>query len=788
MERNELRRADQTDSRSVSRVLRIALVMSVAFAAVLLSLLALASINNDFFEQHYGLLIWLNIGVAVALAALAIELARRLFLRFRQRLFGTRLMARLAVAFVLMTVVPVGLIYLISVQFLERSIESWFDVPMERALESGLSLGRNTLDSLLLDLASRGRLAARELNNISGRDQARHLDRVRERFDVQEAVILTGSGRIIESSGSRYAALLPDMPSSSVLRQARLARRYAAIESTEVATDASSEADEQRVRDSGAQLLRMRVLMPLLSTGVQEEVRFLQFVQPVPSALAQNAETVQGGFRDYQELSLSRRGLKRIFRVTLTVTMMLTVFSAIAAAFLLAGWMTGPLSMLEAGTRAVAEGDFRLLKNYTGRDELGALTHSFNLMIRQLEDARSQVVRTQIGLEQANARLASVLANLSAGVLVFDRQFRVTMVNHGAERILGLEKDRALGRPLSALGPLGPFESEFARAFAEARETDDGTWQQQIVIGAEPESGQVRRNRQGKTLLVRGALLPEVEGDHVLVIDDITDVVSAQRSLAWGEVARRLAHEIKNPLTPIRLAAERLQLKLEPTLPSQQQELLVRNTRNIITQVDALKVMVDEFRDFARLPSAKLEPLDLNELISELLVFYTDLDPKLEVVAGLSPEIPGIMGDAGQLRQVIHNLLKNAAEATEKQPVRRIEVTTNLIHNAGGQPDGVQLVVRDNGPGFPPEILARVFEPYVSQKPKGTGLGLAIVKKIVQEHGGTIEVGNYGDPKVLQNDDSAPKETADLVHNVSGAYIHIAFAKTVKKADNFGAV
>ncbi|MDO4903986.1 MAG: ATP-binding protein [Lautropia sp.] len=782
MERHDLRGPDPTDTRTVTRVLRLALVLSVAFAAVLLSLLALASINNNLFQQHYGLLLWLNIGVAVGLAILALELARRLMHRFRQRLFGTRLMARLAIAFVLMTVIPVMLIYTIAVQFLERSIESWFDVPMERALESGLSLGRATLDSMLLDLSSKSKLAANDLRGLTSVTQSEALDSVRERFGVQEAVILTGSGRVIHSSGGRYASLIPDLPSAAALRQLRLARHYAAIEST-----------ESRVGplDNTSQLLRMRVLVPIAS-GVEasgDDTRYLQFVQPVPTALAQNAEAVQGGFRDYQELSLSRRGLKRIFRITLTVTVLLTVFSAIAAAFLLAGWMTGPLSMLEAGTRAVAEGDFRPLKDYVGRDELGALTQSFNAMIQQLEEARSQVSRTRIGLEQANARLASVLANLSAGVIVFDRQFKVTMINHGAEQILNLPVDRSLGLSLSALGGLQDFESDIARAFGDAVDTQSGTWQRQIVIGGELESGQVGRNNQGKTLLLRGALLPEAQGDHVLVIDDISEVVSAQRIRAWGEVARRLAHEIKNPLTPIQLAAERMQFKLTPALLGNERDLLERNTRTIVTQVNALKVMVDEFRDYARLPSAKIVPLDLNELIMEMLNLYSDTDPSLRIRTKLSPELPNIMGDAGQIRQIIHNLLKNANEATEKQAIRLIEISTDLIHNGNGHYGGVRFGVRDNGPGFPPDLLSRVFEPYVSQKAKGTGLGLAIVKKIVQEHGGTVEVGNHHDAAMQQETagkaGNRPLDVAANARSVSGAYIYITFAKIVKKADNF---
>jgi nitrogen fixation/metabolism regulation signal transduction histidine kinase len=527
----------------------------------------------------------------------------------------------------------------------------------------------------------------------------------------------------------------------------------------------------------------MRSLVSLNSPSLGEENRLLQLVHPVPSALSENAEAVQAGFRDYQELSLSRIGLKRIFRVTLTVTVLLTVFSAIAAAFLLAGWMTGPLSMLAAGTRAVAEGDFRPVKDYVGRDELGVLTQSFNAMTRQLEDARAQVERNRVELELANARLASVLSNLTAGVIVLDRDFRVSLANAGAEKILGEPAQRMVGQPFASLPGLAAFQEEISRAFEEAGDTESQSWQRQVAIDA-PSGGDTDQRGTGKTLLLRGALLPEAHGDHLLVIDDITDVVSAQRAIAWSEVARRLAHEIKNPLTPIQLAAERMDFKLGSKLAGSDRELLARNTKTIVNQVGALKLMVDEFRDYARLPTARLAPLNLNDLVTEILSLYADTDPNRTVRVHLTPGLPRILGDAGQLRQVIHNLFKNAIEATEKQSVRILEVFTDAAHNTAGQINGVRLVVRDNGPGFEPAMMARVFEPYVSSKAKGTGLGLVIVRKIVQDHGGRVEVGNRPEPFPLPPVARA-EEGSDAAGHVVGAYVNVLFAKLEKSDDNF---
>jgi nitrogen fixation/metabolism regulation signal transduction histidine kinase len=666
--------ASDTGKRAVTKTLRIALIVSVLLAAVLLALLAVASGNDRLLEDHYGLLLGLNAGIGIALVALTLELARRLVQRYRAGLFGTRLMARLALSFVLMTLIPVMLLYLVAVQFLGRSVESWFDVPMERALESGLNLGRASLDAVLTDVEAKGRSIAAELSELPERSWPEALDRLRERAGIQEALVISGTGRIVFTSGGRLAQIVPDLPSPAAVRQARIARHYAAVEGGDL-PDAGAGAQRE---------LKVRVIDTVTFGSLADEGRLLQLVQRVSPALAENAEAVQQGYRDYQQLALSRDGLKRVFRITMTVTLLLTMFSAIAASFLLAGWLTGPLSMLAAGTRAVAEGDFRPVKDYSGRDELGVLTQSFNMMTRQLEDARAMVERNQQELQGANARLASVLSNLTAGVLVLDAAMRVSLANLGAEKILGVGADGLVGRPLAEVPRLEGAAAEIQGSF-EALEDDAAEgWQRQLVLArlrpaaaaADAADARAADDGAGQTLLVRGARMPTPQGGFVMVIDDVSDVVSAQRAVAWTEVARRLAHEIKNPLTPIQLAAERMQLKLADKLPPAEAELLARGAQTIVSQVGALKVMVDEFRDYARLPAARLEPLDLNAVVLEVMGLYAPLESTGVLRIACSPETPRMMGDASQLRQLIHNLVKNAIEATERRPERLIEVVT----------------------------------------------------------------------------------------------------------------
>ena len=680
------------------------LVASAALGGILLFLLAAASANTPLFADHYPLLLILNAAIAAALVGLVgyelVALRRAL----KARVFGSRLTLRFLILFAVMAVLPGALVYTVSVQFLTKSIESWFDVRVDTALESGLSLGRNALDSMLSDLLGRARVMALELSDLPPVQQPVALERLREQARADEAMLVAANGLLLAGASREPARLVPEMPTAVVLRQARQAREFTAIEAV------------------GEKGLRLRVIVVLGGTALADEPRLLQLTQSVPASLAASAETVQSVYRDYKGLSLLRVGLKRIYLLTLTLTLLLAFFSALALAFILSRRLSEPLAGLAEATRAVARGDFSRRPKVTSGDELGVLTKSFNSMTAQLDEARAAADANRAQVENARAYLESILANLSAGVLTFDAAFRVQVANAGAAAILGEDLGRCSGGPLAGSRTLDSLAHAIQEGFA--RDGRDGSWQRQLDLA-----------EHALTLLVRGSRLPGGVG-YVVVFDDVTQLIAAERALAWGEVARRLAHEIKNPLTPIQLSAERLQAKLADRLAPAEGEALQRATETIINQVTAMKAMVDDFRDYARMPAPSLAALDLNGLIGEVLGLYEHSSARL--ATRLDPNLPQVRGDATQLRQVIHNLLQNAEDALAGHPDPRIEVRTE---RSG---DRIRLAIIDNGGGFAESIMKRAFEPYVTTKPRGTGLGLAIVKKIIDEHHGTVSIENRG--------------------------------------------
>jgi nitrogen fixation/metabolism regulation signal transduction histidine kinase len=755
----------------MSRALRYGLLFAVSLSGVLLFLLASASGNTAFFERNYPVLLAVNGVIAGLLFILVLLLVRRLVKRLRQKRFGSRMMMRFSIAFALMGVLPGVLIYVVSTQFLGRSIESWFDVRVDRALDSGLTLGRAVLDNIKDDVTRKARAWALELSDVPESAQVSELNRLREQGGIQEALLVTGSGQLIGASAGDVSELVPEIPSAAQLRQARTQRLYAVIEGEAGAADARQGLRARVIVPvplpspaASAPRTGLRSLEPGAGAGLGElrdfgaprarglgavlpsrEARYLQLVQAVPATLAANAEALQSGYREYQELALARSGLRTIYGLTLTLTLLLSVFAAIASSVLLASSMTAPLLQLAEGTKAVAEGNFRPVREFPGNDELNLLTQSFNAMTRQLTEARDQVEHKQRELENAKTYLERVLANLSAGVVVLNKDFRLVTANHGATRILGHTLLQRTGQPLEEVDPTlaVAFEAAFADHALSASPKD--SWQQQIEVKRTASAGGEVGGSEPLMLLARGSRLPLDDGlGYVVVFDDVTQVISAQRAVAWGEVARRLAHEIKNPLTPIQLAAERLQMKLSDKLLAQDSEVLRRGASTIVNQVAAMKRMVDDFRDYARVPPARLSPLDLNALIAEVGILYGAEGGAGALHLQLAPELPTIDGDATQLRQVIHNLIANAQDALAGRADPRIVVRTELVEIDEGstRARAVRMSVEDNGPGFAANILKRAFEPYITTKPSGTGLGLAMVKKIVDEHGARIEVAN----------------------------------------------
>jgi nitrogen fixation/metabolism regulation signal transduction histidine kinase len=678
------------------------LIASAALGGILLFLLAAATANSPLFAEHYPLLLGLNAAIALALLGLVGFQLSKLARQRRAKVFGSLLTFRVLVMFALVGIVPGLLVYTVSLQFLAKSIESWFDVRVERALEGGLNLGRAALDVMLNELLLKGHVMALDLSEAPRREQPALLARLRDQAYVEEAVLIAADGEVLARVHREPATVEPPSPGAQALRDAEQIRGYAAVEP---------------VGDKG---LLLRVIVSLEHPAGRGEARFLQLTQWVPPSLAEQGESVQSVYRAYKELSLSRQGLKEIYILTLTLTLLLALLSAIALAFLLSRRLSRPLAVLAEGTQAVARGDFSRRAQVTSRDELGILTHSFNSMTQQLGEAQRAAQLNQAQLETAKAYLESILANLSAGVLVFDDALVLRIANSGAARIL----DEDL-KPLIDLNLRDwPVLPEFAEMLAAELGQRKEPWQEQLAM----------RDRDA-VILVRGSRLPEAGGGgYVVVFDDVTQLIAAQRATAWGEVARRLAHEIKNPLTPIQLAAERLQAKLGNKVSPEAARALDHATETIVAQVTAMKNMVDEFRDYARTPAPQLGGLDLNRLVAEVLALYEQSGTRIH--ANLGQNLPLVRGDPDRLRQVIHNLLQNAQDALAGNNDPRIEVSTEL---AVGQ---VWLRISDNGCGFPEAIIKGAFEPYVTTKLKGTGLGLAIVKRIIDEHHGTVTIEN----------------------------------------------
>jgi nitrogen fixation/metabolism regulation signal transduction histidine kinase len=687
---------------------RYVLILCLSLGAIALFLLATASANTALFAEQFPLLVALNGAVAFILTGLVAYQLTVLRRRRRAGEFGSRLTTRLVVLFSLMAVLPGVLMYGVSAQFLARSIDSWFQIGVDRALEGGLNLARAPLDAMLKDVARDAATMARTLGARQSAEPVATLNSLRSEVGVEQAAVFAADGRLIAYSGDEGSGVTPEPPAASALRRIRAEGWYGAIEAGP---------------EKG---LHLHVAVPLPAPAAGEGAVLL-LVRAVPEKLARDAEAVQSGYRQYQELTLSRRGLKRLYGVTLTLTLLLAVLSAAALAFVLSDRLSAPLGALVAVTRAVASGDFSQRAAVISRDEIGMLTQSFNSMTMQLAEARAQAERHQAALIQAKAYLESVLANLSAGVLAFDDELYLRAANRSAGAILGADLAPLIGTSAASWPDAASGLAQLGREIAAAFQKAKPEWEQQV-----------ERPLRGRTqlLLLRGTRLPPgSEGGSVVVFDDITHLAEAQRAAAWAEVARRLAHEIRNPLTPIQLSAERLQVKLEGKLAPPDAEMLARAIQTIVNQVAAMKHMVDAFSQYARTPEPSMRELDLNALTREVLTLYeSSLGAALEVNLGAA--LPVIVGDAAQLRQVIHNLMQNAQDALAGAREPRVVVATEAV-------DGmVRLTVTDNGAGFSEQVMKRAFEPYVTTKPRGSGLGLAVVKKIVEEHGGTATVAN----------------------------------------------
>jgi PAS domain S-box-containing protein len=705
------------DARGALNILFRRALPALAVVALLVASLKLAEDaagDGSRFAAHYR---WVLGAAVVALAVLMFAIVQRLWrLRadLRRDAPGARLNRRLLTMLILLALPSIGVVYGFALRFLDATIDSWFNVRLEQALDGALEIGRIVVDEHLRTAESASTELTRRLADAPASAAQATLDDAIDGLGAIQLTVFGDDGRVQATASSDPRWLDPPIPDSSLLLRVQGDGHYAAAEPF-------------------GDTLALRVALPI-GVGQGNDAnplpgRLLQGIFPLPARLQPLTRSIESASFDFQRLKFLRGSLKLTFALILTFVLLLSVLVVVLAAFGVARRLVAPVGRLAAATRAIGAGRYDTPLPAPSDDELGFLVRSFAEMTRELEFAGARAQKSARETEQQRAWLEAVLERLSAGVLGFDRDGNLRVANRAAEGILGVALSRHLGRNLGELkterADLAAFVDPLARHLREnLRE-----WREEVTI----DTAEGRR-----TLMLRGTALPEQAG-YVAVFDDLTVLNRAQRDAAWGEVARRLAHEVKNPLTPIQLAAERLRRRFLGRLSPEEGELIDRATHTIVTQVEALKTMVNAFGDYARPPQLSTRPIALHALLGEVLDLYEN-DQRISLTRQFCDGEPRVRVDAVRLRQALHNLLKNALEAIGETHKPQIQVTTRLAH--ADEQDWVELSVADNGPGLPADFGERWFEPYTTSKAKGTGLGLAVVKKIVEEHGGNLRAGN----------------------------------------------
>ena len=667
-----------------------------------------ATSNSATFGKYYNLLVFFNAIGLVVLLGLIFYNVYKLILQYRLKAVGSRLTTRMISIFVLLTIIPVSIVYYFSLTFLHRSIDSWFDVGVEQALEDSLKLGRSALDLRKREALKKTRLIASEIPSVPEELLIVYLNDARIQHNANE-LTLVGLNGVILASSSENSAELPNALGRTAFGDLSQDDHYLKLEEDP---------------DSG---LQIRVVVPVQAASAIEQKQTLQTLFPISDQVNELTQGVQQAYEKYRKLAVLRDPLKTSFTLALSLVWLLSVLSAIWIAFLSARRLVSPINDLVEGTQAVAAGDYEKQLPLSGDDELGFLTRSFNTMTRKISRARAVAEQSQMMEALQKNYLESVLEHINSGVLTIDERGLVKHGNRAAEIIFGLEAGSFSEQPMDQMAARYPQLERFFTVVKSHVKTP-GEWQEEVVLFG--RSGR-------KVLRVRGTELDQRFQDvreQVIVVDDLTELIQAQKDSAWSEMARRLAHEIKNPLTPIQLSAERLQRKLSGRVGDGKQELLDRYTHTIVQQVDAMKAMVNSFTDYARAPNPNPERMNLNQMISEVMELYHEIRSDIEIRLDLEPKMPEILADPVRLRQLIHNLVKNAYEAVSSEGW--ISLSTRCMEEYGCQ--YVQLTVEDSGDGIDEAMLDTLFEPYVTAKKTGSGLGLAIVKKIVDENGGQV--------------------------------------------------
>ncbi|MFQ5982336.1 MAG: ATP-binding protein, partial [Woeseiaceae bacterium] len=692
-------------------------VLGVGLVLTALFLLSFTSQNWEDFDRLHTLMLLINVAGVLVLFGFLVGNLTRLLRDYRANVPGVKLKARMVGMSVTLAVVPLLVVFYFSIHFINRGVDSWFNVEVEQGLDDALALSRAALEMQMRDHLQTTLQIAERLREVSGRQLIFELSMLRRESGANEITVFGRNRRILATSSDLAAGSMPQVPRDEVLLQIGQNRPFVSLDPLE--------------RGS----YQIRTAVAFGDRSRPETLGVIQAHFPVTERLGRMANNVDSSYSEYKRLLYLREPLKRTFTFTLSVVLMLSLLASIYGAFVLSRRLVAPIQNLVAGTQAVAKGDFDTRLPTPSRDEIGFLVSSFNEMTERLSDARRQASLSQAQVEAERANLEVILARLSTGVVALESDLKIRTANQASGAILNVDLENRVGEYLPDVAAGEPLLQQFVDVAQVHLSSGETEWREQLVL----------RGEVGRRVLTCACTTLPGDEDHaagyVIVFDDITALLQAQRDAAWGEVARRLAHEIKNPLTPIQLSAERLRRKYIKTMSEDEVQVLDRATHTIVQQVEAMKEMVNAFSDYARAPDIDINVFDLDKLAHEVVDLYRAQERDVEIVLNTDPTLPNIEGDMGRVRQMIHNLIRNSIEALENCDYKgRIEVRISKTELQ--ETEVAEIVVEDNGPGFKTGSVSQVFDPYVTTKPRGTGLGLAIVKKLVEEHAGTVEAEN----------------------------------------------
>jgi nitrogen fixation/metabolism regulation signal transduction histidine kinase len=679
----------------------------ILFGLILLSLQLMSSAmqeSSQLSAMYSWLLLFNALGSVVLLILVGANIVS-LIQHTKRREAGSRLTTRMVSLFVVLALAPAVIVFYFSMQFLHQGIDSWFNVEIDRALEDALELSQASLDQRTRWHLKQTQQLTGKLEESSDSMVAADIENLRELSGASEMTLFSHQGRIIASSSINPGDILPSLPDEHIWLQLRQNGEYLAL----------------------TPIHEEELMVRVIVTVKTAETKYLQALYPVPVRIADLADSVEFAFVRYQEMNYLRNSLKLSFSLALSLVLLMSLLAAIWVAFISIRNITAPVKELVKGTKAVALGYYDQDLPVLAQDDLGFLVESFNDMMHRIAQARDETRQAGVEVENQRAYLETILANLTAGVISFDAIYKIRTANQAAYRIFHVHVNQFVGQTLIELVQSYVELAEPLKSIQRLLEQADDIWQQRIAFLG-PNGRQ--------ELLCRGTPLFSQEGlrvGAVVVFDDVTDLIQAQKNAAWGEVARRLAHEIKNPLTPIQLSAERLQHKLADKLELADAVILQKSTRTIVQQVEAMKEMVDDFSEYAKPSKKQAVVIDLALLIQEVLALYA-LKSGVRFIADYGIGSQLIHGDPVSIRQVLHNLIKNALEAIGSNGL--IDISLHRVQK--NNTDFIEIGLYDDGPGIKEDQIERIFEPYVTTKVKGTGLGLAIVKKIIEEHGGAI--------------------------------------------------